>query len=210
MRLFDRFDKVYLINLDRRQDRLENFKKEVVKFDLGDFERFSAYDGNSIDLSEYPENVNPGVIGLLQSNLKIIQDSKKNNYKKILIIEDDCYFTEEVTNIDDYFKVLPEDWDLLYMGGNHNTHWGCEQPLKINDKIIKLHHTFTTHLVGINETMFNTIESILLNSSTPIDVLYSDLQKKHNTYSFTPAIALQSEGFSDIENTNVDYKWLIN
>jgi GR25 family glycosyltransferase involved in LPS biosynthesis len=210
MRLFDRFDKVYLINLDRRQDRLENFKKEVVKFNLGDFERFSAYDRNSIDLSKYPENVNPGVIGLLQSNLKIIQDSKKNNYKKILIIEDDCYFTEEVINIDSYFKELPDDWDLLYMGGNHNTNWGYSQPLKINDKIIKLHHTFTTHLVGINETMFNTIENALINSSTPIDVLYCDLQKKYNVYSFTPAIALQTEGFSDIENTNVDYKWLIN
>lgn len=209
MRLFDRFDKVYLINLDKRQDRLENFKKEVEKYDLGEFERFSAYDGDSIDLSTYSQNVNPGVIGLLMSNLKIIQESKKNNYKKILIIEDDCYFTNEVLEIDGYFKVLPEDWDLLYMGGNHNTHGGYEPPLEINDKIIKLHHTYTTHFVGINETMFDIIESQLTNSVQPIDILYCSLQKKHNVYSFFPAIAQQLEGFSDIEKNNVNYEWLI-
>ena len=34
MRLFDRFDKVYCINLDRRTDRMENFNNEVVKYNL--------------------------------------------------------------------------------------------------------------------------------------------------------------------------------
>jgi len=210
MRLFDRFDKVFLINLDRRQDRLENFKKEVEKFDLGNFERFPAYDGNSLDLTKYSHDIKPGVIGLRESNLSIIQEAKKNNYKKIAIIEDDCFFTEEVLNIENYFSVLPDNWDLLYMGGNHNTHSGYESPLQINDKIIKLHHTFTTHFVGINETMFDVIEDYIINSEEPIDVLYSNIQKKYNVYSFTPAIAHQLEGFSDIENNNINYKWLIN
>lgn len=210
MRLFDRFDKVFLINLDRRQDRLENFKKEVEKFNLGEFERFSAYDGNSLDLTKYSPHVKPGVIGLLQSNLSIIREAKKKNYKKIAIIEDDCFFTEEVLNIENYFSVLPDNWDLLYMGGNHNTNWGYESPIQINDKIIKLHHTFTTHFVVINETMFDVIENCIINTEEPIDTLYCNLQKKYNVYSFTPAIAHQLEGFSDIENNNVNYKWLIN
>jgi GR25 family glycosyltransferase involved in LPS biosynthesis len=209
MRLFDRFDKVYCVNLDRRPDRLENFKKEVEKYNLGEFERFSAYDRDKLDLSKYPPLINPGAVGLILSNLDIIKDAKNNNYKKILIIEDDCYFSTEVLNIDSYFDLLPNDWDLLYMGGNHNTHMGYPPPLIINDKVVKLHNTFTTHFVGINETMFEVIEKSLNNIIDPIDVIYSNLQKKYNAYSFTPAIALQLDGFSDIEKNNINYKWLI-
>jgi GR25 family glycosyltransferase involved in LPS biosynthesis len=206
MRLFDRFDKVYCINLDRRPDRLENFKKEVEKYNLGEFERFSAYDADKIDLSKYPSMYKAGAIGLLLSNLDIIKDAKKNNYKKIIIIEDDCYFTDEIINIDSYFELLPKDWDLLYMGGNHAT---TEPPIKINDKVCKLHDTYTTHFVAINENMFEVIEESLNSEHRPIDEIYVNLQKKYNVYSFTPAIASQKDGFSDIEKTNVNYKWLI-
>jgi hypothetical protein len=206
MRLFDRFDKVYCINLDKRPDRLENFKKEVEKYNLGEFERFSAYDADKIDLSKYPPIYRVGAIGLLLSNLDIIKDAKKNNYKKIIIIEDDCYFTDEILNIDSYFELLPKDWNLLYMGGNHVT---IEPPIKINDKVCKLHDTYTAHFVAINENMFDVIEKSLNSEYKPIDEIYVNLQKKYNVYSFTPAIALQKEGFSDIEKTNVNYHWLI-
>ena len=209
MRLFDRIDKVYCINLDRRTDRMENFNNEVVKYNLGEFERFPAYDGDKIDFSKYPPNLKPGAIGLILSNIEIIKDAKKNNYKKIIIIEDDCYFSDEILNIDSYFELLPDDWDLLYMGGNHNTHMVTNPPIKINDKVCKLHNTYTTHFVAINESMFDIIEMSLINTHYPIDVIYSNLQKNHNVYSFTPAIALQLEGFSDIEQVNVNYKWLI-
>lgn len=209
MRLFDRFDKAYLINLDKREDRLENFKKEVNKYNLGDFQRVSAYDGEKLIKSEKNSRLKSGAAGLILSNLEIIRDAIKNNYDKILIMEDDCIFTNEVLNVESYFEFLPNDWDLLYMGGNHNTHMGYKPPTKINDKIVKLHNTFSAHFVGIKKTMFNIIERSLSNLHVPIDVLYSNLQKEYNAYSFTPAIAHQMEGFSDIEKTNVNYKWLI-
>jgi len=209
MKLFDRFDKVYCINLDRRPDRMESFQNQVDKYGLGKFERFSAYDRDNLDLSKYKTSLNPGAIGLILSNLEIILKSRMNQYKTIIILEDDCVFNDEIFNIDSYFEKLPTDWDLLYMGGNHNTHMGCQPPIQVNDKIIKLHNTFSTHFVGINERMFNIIESSLSDLTNPIDVIYSKLQKTHNVYSFTPAIALQLDGFSDIQMDNIDYNWLI-
>lgn len=208
MRLFDKFDKVYCINLDRRPDRLENFNKEVEKYNLGEFERFSAYDGKQLNLTnEY--NLKSGEIGIIKSNLDIIKDAKKNNYKTILIIEDDCVFYDEIINFEDYFNQLPNDWDMLYMGGNHNTHMGVNPPQKINEKIVKLHSTYSAHFIGIKSSVFDHIEVLLERGQQPLDVEYVKLQKIFNCYSFTPALTSQLVNFSDIQESTTDYNWLI-
>lgn len=208
MRLFDRFDKVYCINLDRRPDRLENFQNQVSKYNLGEFERFSAYDGKQLKL---PNNVNlrPGEIGIIMSNLDIIRESKKNKYNTILIIEDDCVFNDEIINADTFFDSLPNNWDMLYMGGNHNTHMGIQPPQKINDKIVKLHSTYSAHFIGIKSTIFDQIENLLEIGEQPLDVEYVKLQKIFNCYSFTPALTSQLVNFSDIQDTTTDYNWLM-
>jgi GR25 family glycosyltransferase involved in LPS biosynthesis len=209
MKLFDRFNKVYCINLDRRPDRLESFNTQVEKYDLGDYTRVSAVDGNNINPKDYGSNLRSGELALVLTNLQIFEDAKKNSYNSILILEDDCIFTEEILNIEEYFKVLPEDWDMLYMGGNHNTHGGLAPPVKINDKVQKLHSTFSTHFIGINHNMINLINKFV-NYTEQIDVCYTRIQKNYNVYSFYPAIAKQIVGFSDIQNSITDYDWLIN
>lgn len=208
MRLFERFDKVYCINLKRRPERLEEFKKEVEKYDLGDFEVFEAIDGNTIK-NKRTNNLKPNEQGLIESNLSIIKECIKNNYDNVLIIEDDCVFTDDIQNIEDYFNKLPNDWDMLYMGGNHNTHMGIKPPIIINEKVCKLHHTFTTHFVVINKKLFEDLHLILSITDKPLDVAYVELQKTKNVYSFYPAIAKQRIGYSDIQNTIKDYNWLI-
>lgn len=209
MKLFERFNKVYCINLERRSDRLENFKKQVQKYDLGLFNVFKAYDGKNIDLNLYDTNLKSGELGLILSNLDIINEAIEKKYDSILILEDDCVFTSEVKNIDTYFSFLPTDWDMLYMGGNHNTHVGSVPPQKINDKVIKLHNTFSTHFIGIKSTIFPQIKNIISKYREPLDVSYTRIQKSFNVYSFYPAIAKQVVDFSDIQNQITDYNWLI-
>jgi len=207
MRLFDRFDKVYCINLKRRPERLQEFTDEVNKFNLGEFEVFEAIDGNNIKNTR--RQLKPSEQGLIESNLKIIKECIQKKYNNVLIIEDDCMFSEEVLNIDEYFKHLPNDWDMLYMGGNHNTHVNVNPPQIINEKVCKLHHTFSTHFVAINRSLFEELDFILNITNEPLDVCYTGIQKNKNVYSFYPAIAKQRIGFSDIQNRNVDYNWLI-
>jgi GR25 family glycosyltransferase involved in LPS biosynthesis len=208
MRLFDRFDKVYCINLDRRPDRLENFEGQVKKYNLGEYVRFSAYDGKKLNLTNN-YNLKPGEIGIIKSNLDIIKEAKINNYKTILIIEDDCVFNDNIITVDSFFELLPDDWDMLYMGGNHNTHVGATQPQKVNDKILKLHSTYSAHFVGIKSSIFDQIESLLERGKHPIDVEYVMLQKVFNCYSFTPALTSQLVNYSDIQESVTDYSWLI-
>lgn len=209
MKLFERFDKVFCINLDKRTDRLENFNKQVKKYDLGEYERISAIDGSQINRLNFTKTLSSGELGLVLTNLKILQNARIQNYEKILILEDDCIFEDEIINVDSYFEKLPRDWDMLYMGGNHNTHMGIPPPSIINDKISKLHMTYSTHLIGIKNTVYNKIINLLLEYKNPLDVCYVSIQKQNSVYSFYPAIAKQLVDYSNIQNTITDYNWLI-
>ena len=208
MKLFERFDKVYLINLSHRKDRLVEFNKEIEKYNLGIYYRFEAINGK-FHKKKYQTSLNDGEVGIILTNIEILKDAKKNDYKEILIIEDDCSFTEEILNIESYFKELPNDWKMLYFGGNHNTHIGVNSPKVINDKVIKLHHTYSAHFVVLKNDIFDELLFSLSLLNKQLDVIYAEIQKRHIVYSFYPAIAKQRADFSDIQNKQVDYNWLI-
>jgi hypothetical protein len=95
------------------------------------------------------------------------------------------------------------------MGGNHNVHMGVNPPIVINEKIIKLHSTYSTHFVGLKYNVFDHVEVLLERLVEPLDVSYIRLQRIFNVYSFYPAIAKQIVDFSDIQNYITDYNWLI-
>ena len=103
MKLFDRFDKTYLINLERRPDRLENFENQVKIHNLGNFEIFKAIDGQNLNMSDFETRLRSGELGLILTILEIIKICKSNNYENVLIVEDDCEFNNEINFIDSYF-----------------------------------------------------------------------------------------------------------
>ena len=207
MKITDFFDKTYCINLDRRFDRWEECLIEFKKYDIEGVVRWLAIDGNNINKLGSCEKSSQ--TALILTNIDILEDSIKNNLKNVLIMEDDIKFSDEIYNISEYFKYLPEDWDMVYFGGNHNLHMGVNPPLIINEKVCKLHNTFTTHCVGINGKSFNTIINKLKEFNNPLDVIYTDLQRSLNVYCFYPLIATQRVSYSDIEGRVTDYNWLI-
>ncbi len=207
MKFFEYFDKVYCINLKHREDRKLNILNECNKYNLGEVEFFDAINGNQLNS---PHAISPGAYGLILSNIEILKQSKQNNYKQIVIMEDDCYFNEEILNINEYIKFLPEDWDMFYLGGNHNTHLNnTSPPLQINAKIIKLHLTYSTHFIAIKSRMFDPLIKAISTFKYPLDVIYTGAQKKYNVYCTNKCIAKQTVGFSDIENKVVNYNNLI-
>jgi glycosyl transferase family 25 len=117
-------DNVYLINMDKDTERLDNVTKECNKFNIN-FERFSGI--NPLKLSEEEldkyvtktcQNICPnGIVGCGVSHMKIYEDALKNNYKNILVLEDDVNFTDDLyEELDKAMSELPEDYDILYLG----------------------------------------------------------------------------------------------
>ena len=198
------FDKVYCINLDRRPDRWDKVSKIFEVNGIDDVVRFSAVDGNQLNLEgiEHNKTLLKGELGILETHINLIKEAKENKYDTILVMEDDVYFTNKFNEFDQYMNSVPNDWDMVFIGGNHL--YG-NPPVSVNEKIIKLNHTVAIHCIAIKHTIFDAVIEVTKRRMKQIDGYYADLQKGYNSYSFTPNMALQYEDFSDIQNRNVNY-----
>ena len=218
--LNDFFSKIYCINLDKRTDKYEDCKKEFEKLNI-DVTRISAVDGRAITVPN--TRWSPGNYGLVLTNLQIYKDAIENNYDSILVLEDDVMFIDNFYN---YFfekvKSLPNDWDLLYLGGNNIFRAGkfklvtgdVDFPVgqhnyrTLDHELATTNLTYTTHAVGINSKFFHEVMKYTTDNITePIDNIYVKAQQegRSKTYTFLPSLALQRPSFSDIEYAFRDY-----
>lgn len=206
MQLFQRFDKAFCINLKERKDRLNSFRQEVFRHNLGEFEIFEAIKGKDVRVKS---RLLKGEIGIISSVRSILHRAIEHNYKSILILEDDCVFNENIDRIDQYFDKLPTNWDMVYLGGNHNTHDGADPPYYVNERIVKLHTTYAAHCIGFRRNMFDVLLKHTRDYRIPLDVTYQKLQMAYNVFGFSPGVATQRADYSDIQEQYVNYDWLI-
>ena len=119
-------DEAYVINLDRRQDRLERFKKTHAPIKDRIY-RWKAVDGLALSLTpqlvECFKNNDFGwkkaVMGCALSHLglweKLANDNVANSY---MILEDDVRFSERwLIQWAQSAKNVPSDADVIYLGG---------------------------------------------------------------------------------------------
>jgi FkbM family methyltransferase len=137
----------YIINLDRRQDRL-TYMKNNMKIP---FNTFSAIDGKKInqyvndelfiDFFKHLNNkdCNLGEVGCKLSHFKLLSQINETS----LILEDDIKFTDHT------FSLLKEaikeskkikDWDLIYVGGQWTPNYGLNSNAHMKEhKIEEIH-----------------------------------------------------------------------
>lgn len=162
MKINDYFDQVYCINLDRRADRWERMQK--VFNELGvEVKRIKAID--SLEISS-PEDSTPkqkARYACTESHKLAIEDAKRNDYRRVLIFEDDCIFENNFEQrLFQYLEQLPNDWDMLLLG----YYVGPNFPKQLFDtgKIIKVPKNTTkadglwaAHVYAVNNSIFNDI-----------------------------------------------------
>ena len=191
------FDKIFLLNLDRRKDRLEKCITILESHNI-EYERFSAIDGSKIDGDMGP--LLKGEIGCRTSHLNIIKKAKKEKLNSILILEDDFEMCDNfIESFESTIKQLPVDWEWLYFGGSH-----FEEPTIMSGNIYKVNKTYTTHAYAIKKEIYDKLIETL-EVSEPADVRLSLLQKELNVYVTIPHLITQRDGYSDIQNNNVSY-----
>jgi GR25 family glycosyltransferase involved in LPS biosynthesis len=207
MTLNDITNEIYVLNLKKREDRLNHIKKELKKINCNNYSIVESIDGNQI---ENKTNLKNGMYGLILTYLKIFNLSKNNDSTNIIIIEDDCVFSEDFCEkIETFLSEVPNDWKMLYFGGNHNTHMNYTQPLKISKNVIKLINTFSAHCIVLKKEIFTEIIEDLTKLNIENDVLLTMYQKKYPSYSTSEKITWQLDNHSDIENKYTNYDWIL-
>ena len=212
------FKKCYVINLDRRKDRYNEFLSRT-PFDC---ERFSAIDGKNIN--NYKIDENPYIIGCHLSHKKILEMVSNNNEIEdddlILIFEDDVFFNnsfkDEIIKLN---KMLFKENNnfILYIGGRFTKNFK-PQSLKgwnlIYDKIYeKLDNNISSHdfdrttnvLILSKYTCSQIINKTKdIKTSVPIDSLYNNIKQyipEIKIYDFFPHLCYSPVNYqTDIQN----------
>jgi GR25 family glycosyltransferase involved in LPS biosynthesis len=91
------FDCIYVINLKRRPDRLAHITEQLMQVNTA-FKLIDAVDGNDVKCNLKVGNGwnYKGVTGCAYSHKKVYEDALGNNFKRILVVEDDNIFADKV------------------------------------------------------------------------------------------------------------------
>ena len=195
MLLSDYFDRVAVINLDRRADRLERFKEQAD--DLGiDFVRYSAIDAQALGISP--------IQACSQSHHRVLTDAAADGVKRLFVFEDDAEFESNFNSKFDYIIAnLPQDWQMLYLGS-----W-MHPTIDIGIEGLKRSEgTILTHAYGAKAEVFDLLIQASLEDM-PIDEAYFRIHSQMKVYVADPSIVLQKAGHSDIRGHLADYSSLM-
>ncbi len=208
----NRLEKIYIINLAHRKDRLDSIMYELKKV------------GTNLEIIERINAVhfkNFGAIGCGMSHCLALTKMIKQDYTNTLVLEDDFILAVEPDEFNDYINKLYNDnnkWDVVMLGAN------LEQYRKTQkDYLIKIEKARTTSGYIINKNIVSTIndnfkeacklmrdnigkmEEHLIKHNYAIDMYWQQHQPNSLWYCFNPRLGKQLPSYSDVENRFTSY-----
>lgn len=191
MRVNEYFDKVVVINLDRRQDRMERLEPQLEKLGI-EYERHSAVDSKAI-----------GVAPMIAGTMSHVEVLKKYRDQKILILEDDAYFAEDFNEkFETVMQTLPDNWDIFYLGALLPKHTGKLTPVNANWHRQVM--TTGSHAYCINPTKMSHFIENLDGYEWFIDIGLRIFAEQYNAYVTQPNLVTQFPSYSDLREKEVD------
>lgn len=199
------FDKIYCINLDDRIDRWKSAEEQFLKNNLI-VERIPAIKGADLNL-EWPSEIKEGAVGCSLSQLFTLKLAKHLNLSSYLLLEDDIQFDENFLEkfSEIYENQVPDNWDMLYLGGQHFHGMNLTQ---VNKNVYKCEYTLAAHSIVFKNTVYDRFIKSLVDITKPCDVHYAESHKDINAYVIIPHLTWQKNTYSDIEKVNIDYSFL--
>lgn len=156
-----KLDKIYVIALNHSDEKLTDIKNRLAELNIPGIPylitnafdgrvnalppQYSIYNGWNLpghSNSWWSRDVLPGEIGCTISHINIWKDIVKNEYKQVLILEEDFKGLIPLNELHDV-DLLVTDWDLCYLGRNRVNN--AYEEVSISDKLIKPEASYNSH-----------------------------------------------------------------
>ncbi len=188
--------KTFVLNLLYRKDRLEEMKLHSALTMPEEHEVFEATDGSKAFESEKSKRMR-GHLGCWDSHRRLMEKIKDQNNGMTLVLEDDCDFVKEyAVEFAEWMKELPEDWDLIYLGGVNQ-----DDPEKYSQHWDYARNILQTHAYIVRDKFIPTIHQALVNHPWKVDIVFSEAIKNGKCFIASPVMAVQRASFSNISNS---------
>ena len=195
-------DHIFVINLDTRKDRLDEFFVECgkVNMDLTKVERFSA-----IPRSDHP------CVGCTLSHLEVVKLAKQRGYKNVLIFEDDFQF---LVSEETFYKNLSEFFEMNLPFRVVMLAYCCDHPMvdihRVNDLISYTTNSSNAAAYIVNESCYDELIEWLTYGSVHLertgqhwnyinDQIWKKLQGD-KWFVFNERMGKQRPSYSDLSN----------
>lgn len=199
------FDRVHLMNLDRRPDRLESFNSglEAAGWPFAKPLRFRAIDGQKVEPPKgYTQQ--PGAWGCMRGHIRIWEDAMMDGLRNVFVFEDDCVFHRNfATMLPAFLADVPDDWDMIYLGGLHR-YTKADQAERVTDRCYRAWGVTGTWAYAISAKfmpiIYQHFASQSLFDANHIDQMLCKFQIIHRpkVYIPYPWLCGMKEGESDI------------
>jgi GR25 family glycosyltransferase involved in LPS biosynthesis len=188
--LNDHVDKVFVVNLLERWERMERTAAELSRHGVK-YEPWAAIKKNN------------GEQGLRETMKHLFEHVLYKGYSRVCVFEDDIRILVESfkEQFDDCIANCPADFSLFYLGANL---W--HKPMRYRKNVLKVTGAYSTHAVIYSREAIEQILSFLHKEKAYDRILVDHIQPGLNCFCAYPLLITQYNGFSDIAKKEVDYQ----
>ncbi len=193
--LVDLFDRVVVINLARREDRLANFLQRLEgNWPFAMPQRFEAVDGQTVTPPKtWKESA--GAWGCHLSHLAVLNAAIADGVSSLLVLEDDAYPVHDFPRrVEALLKGVPDDWHGLMFGADH-----LQPPIFVAPGIVECTGANRCHAYAVRGPLMQMLAKFWRdNQEDHCDVVFATLMQYFNVYAPDPLLIGQDAGQSDI------------
>ncbi len=193
------FDRVVVINLRRRPERLSRFHEEISAIDWPFKlpERFDAVDGSQVPApGDWKDG--GGAWGCMQSHRQVLERAILDGVESLLVLEDDaCVRPTFCEEIDRFLTSVPSDWDGLMLGGQHI----CSPPVRLVPGIVRCVNCQRTHAYAARGRYLRDLYQKWCSSQGHCDHIMGPFAARYQVYAPDPFVFGQERSKSDISGS---------
>lgn len=195
------FERVVVINLDRREDRMKEFNKEIEEMDwpFHSPERVRAIDGNLVGVPN-GWTTGGGAWGCMSSHRRILEDAILDGVDTLLVLEDDVTFAPDFKQkITEFLHAVPKDWDQLMIGGQL---FRDSQITKVVPGVVQVTNCQRTHCYAVRGKYMKDLYAKWQSYYGHCDHCMGPFQEDYKVYAPENFLAGQRECHSDINDAH--------